>query len=318
MKFKDIAITGLFTFADKEAHGTGVYRKVSARKFTGTINEAYQDRDAMVITSINIDVEPWSAEQSARVPSIKLTTADGSIVTETSDPDIIKAVTETPGAVSISSCLLPSDHPLAAVHNGAIVSATAKAEQEAKDASHPDRAYMKPSPEQIIAESGIPAEKFDPMKLIEQLKARSWRNYTVIEYRGENEDPIESKLGTLIGNEDFMETVAWDENGDPLFSGEDDGLLKIVLPEGVEKADYTGMMEAAIPDVYKRRVTLFRAQGFTGMDLYYQLVAANRGTMDQPGKGVSRAAHLQIIKTKTRQNNRSRRKDRVRNLRRAA
>jgi hypothetical protein len=174
----------------------------------------------------------------------------------------------------------------------------------------------KPSPsKEVESKEDIPPAKFDPAAIIAEIRRKSWRNYTVTEYRGENEDPIVSLLGNIATNEDFLETICWDGNGNPLFS--EDGIT-ITLPEGVTEADYTGFMETAIPDVYTRRVILFRAQGLTGMKLYEALVFANTGTMTGHGSGVSRRAHLSIVKTKTRVQNRSKRKDRVRNLRRAA
>ncbi len=263
MLFKEIELNDLFTFADKETYGRGVYRRTTARKFKSTINEAYQDVADQLITSINIEVEPWSQEISARVGTIK-----------------------TEGTVTGNSA---------------------------------EGAYMA-TKDEIIAESGINPDKFDPMKLIADLRAKSWRNYTVTEYRGENEDAIVTKLGALVGNEDFMETVTWDGDGNPFFSGLDEtgyGSITITYPEGVEQPDYTGFMEAAIPDVYTRRVTLYRAQGMTGMELYNRLVIDNRPISFGGGKGVNRAAHLSIVKTKTRKNNRSRRASRVSNLRAA-
>lgn len=259
MKFKDIE--GTFTFTDKETHGTGVYSKISARKYVAW--SGMVDGPEMTIASINTEVEPWTAESCARVASL-----DKSI---------------TGDCVAAAGSVLGRDA--------------------------------------IIANSGMKPEKFNPATVIEQMKARSWRNYTVIEYRGENEDPIESKLGALIGNEDFMETVSWDATGNPIFSGLDEtgyGSIRIVLPEGVDEPDYTGMMEAAIPDVYKRRVTLFRAQGFTGMDLYYQLVAAATGSMVRPGSGVNRKPQMHNQKQTNRKNNKARRRSRVYNLKRAA
>lgn len=238
MKFKEIEINGLFTFADK----TGVYRKTSPRKF-----KSEMDVDDQPITSINIEVEPWTPSMGEMKSAEEVAEKIGDLTAE-----------------------------------------------------------------EIIEQSGINPAKFDPMKIIEQMKARSWRNYIVRETI--DGEVVETKLAALLGNETFMETVKWNGDGKPIFA---DG-IEIILPDGVDESDHTGMIEVAIPDVYERRKTIFRAQGLGGMDLYYALVAENRGIMDRPGKGVNRAAHLTIVKAKTRVNNRSRSRSRVNNLRRVA
>lgn len=286
MLFKEIELKGLFTFADKEQFGTGVYRKTSARKFASTINEAYQDIESQSIASINTEVEPYGTFAHPMATSNETV----------SQYDTKGTVT---GRINVSG-----------------------PEPQTLHGNSPEGAYMKPptTKEEILAESGINPDKFDPTKLIAKMRARSWRNYTVTEYRGENENAIVTQLGALVGNEDFMETVTYDGDGNPIFSGLDEtgyGSIKITFPEGVTEADYTGFMEAAIPDLYKRRVTLYRAQGMTGMALYNRLVVDNRPISFGVGKGVNRAAHLSIVKSKTRRNNRSRRASRVSNLRAA-
>ena len=269
MLFKEIPLNGLFTFADKETYGPGVYRRTTARKFKSDADVADQP-----ITSINIEVEPWSPEISARVGG-----------RATGKTALLQQAIETARAEGMTIKIVPENGPLATKFN--------------------------PEPQPLHGNSPEESAKFDPMKLIADLRAKSWRNYTVTEYR--DGDAIVTKLGALVGNEDFMETVTWDGDGNPIFSG-----LDLTFPEGVTEADYTGFMEAAIPDVYKRRVMLYRAQGMTGMDLYNRLVIDNRPISFGGGNGVNRAAHLSIVKTKTRQQNRNKRKDRVRNLRRAA
>jgi hypothetical protein len=176
----------------------------------------------------------------------------------------------------------------------------------------PEGAYMGPLKDDLIAESGLPVEKFDPTAIIAEIRRKAWKNYDVsYNYHGEI---VTIKLGEFVTAPDFKEWVTWDESGKPLFNED----LSITLPEGVAEPDYTGLMEAAIPDTYKRRVTLLRAQDMSGLELYAALIAANNGRMTAKGTGVSRAAHLSAVKTNTRKNNRARRASRKRNMTSAA
>ena len=241
------------------------------------------------ITSINIEVEPWSPEISARVGG-----------RATGKTALLQQAIETARAegraVKISQRM---GHLLRIQAEGTVTGRINVAGPEPQNVKPPTKDEINP-------------DKFDPMKLIADLRAKSWRNYTVTEYR--DDDTFVTKLGALVGNEDFMKTVTWDGDGNPISSP----MPPLRSPRASKRPTILGFMEVAIPDVYKRRVTLYRAQGMTGMDLYYRLVIDNRPISFGGGKGVNRAAHLAIGKTKTRQQNRSKRKDRVRNLRRAA
>jgi hypothetical protein len=156
----------------------------------------------------------------------------------------------------------------------------------------------------------LPQSKFDPAAMLAELQRKSWRNYTVTEYRVENEYPIVSKLGDIATNENFLEHVHWDKKGNPIFEPG----ITITLPEGLEEANYTGFMEVAIPKSYDRRVLLLSAQGLKGLELLSALIADKSATITHPGGGVSRAAHLIAVRNNARKNNRKRRNDRKHNL----
>ncbi len=251
MKFKDLGIKDCFTCDEL---GNGVYRRISAKKFTFAKDD--DETRATVIPSINTEITPWQPED-----------------------DFEKAHEEKMHNERIDTVM--------GVHGNSEAGAYMKPEDRAAD---------------IV-------KKFDPTELIAKLKAKSWRNYRVINRSGTDI----GDLGKLAHDAQFIADaeIQWDVNGNPTFLNH-----TFIYPDGVteEDASFNGFFEVAVPKVYDRRVIIHSAQGLTGFDLYAALVIDNRPMNFGHGSGVNRAAHLSIVKTRTRQQNRLKRADRKRNL----